>query len=509
MASYADQSLINASPNENYGAFLARKYNEGKLPHPSEMLVSSSHILVIDSRERNKQFYPNPAEYSIKFVTQYKQVTSIELKGTILPKTEYNVDTANNIIPFNVEDFITELTIKNPGSGYVDGVYNSAGGLISITEPGISGGTQAELTVVVTNGSVSSVTLDNPGTGYLRGHYGNLEIPTEGFYANSSPEVINRIPFGPNQQNRKKAQFNIEVGHELVATLEPGNYDFSSPNDSVNGLCREVTRALQVATQNAIDDGTITPVPGGPQTGQEYFPYSVGNTSDGSCYLFTPNPNASENSNVAIQRGEDDGSYNQSLFLELLWASNSYLNSTSNRLLGYGSKINVTFPNSPMDKTSGVTGDLVNPWISVPIESEFDYCLNDFPKYCTLAFGESRNDHADRIESTNDTLNKAFATLVFDGNPPDNVFREPSNNPVAGEGNSDFGTLLSKPGTLKGIKGADFDPKVLTFRTPQQEIKGISLRFQKLNGDLYDFHGKDHMLIFQINANDQNTGNRF
>ena len=149
-------------------------------------------------------------------------------------------------------------------------------------------------------------------------------------------------------------------------------------------------------------------------------------------------------------------------------------------------------------------------WVSTPIYSRFDYCLTDFPKYCILSFGASPSDSADRVESTNAVLDKAFAILVFDANAPDVVFREPSaTTPVEGEGNSNWSTLLCKPGTLKGIKGADYDSKILNFGpAPLAELKGINIRFSKLNGDLYDFKGKDHTLIFQIGANDINSGNR-
>ena len=179
-------------------------------------------------------------------------------------------------------------------------------------------------------------------------------------------------------------------------------------------------------------------------------------------------------------------------------------------LLGYGSSVIPTLPDTPLDQTSGELGVTVASWFSAPIEGRHCYCLMDFPKYCILSFGQSSSDSTDRIQSTNETLDKAFATLVFDANLPDVVFREPAAAPVPGEGNSNYSTLLNKPGTLKGIKGADFDSKILSFGpSPLAELKGISIRFQKFNGDPYDFKGQDHMLIFQINANDINSGNRW
>ena len=515
---FQDQSLIT-NPSNNYFSFQARKYNEGKVPLASEIISGSSHIMIIDSRERNRQFFPNPSNYSIKFEHQFKNVTSVELKGKKKKKTEYNVNTQNNKIVFNVEDYLTSARIKNPGFGYVDGVYGFGAvppndTLTLVTGPAITGGTNALITVTVLNSKIDSVVIADPGSGYLRGTYGSsIDFPAEGFYSNSDASFINLIPIDLMVEPNILAEVVFEVGHELVATLNIGQYDFAHPNDSAPGLCREVTRALQEATDDAINNGTLVPPVGGPQTGAEYFPYSVADSNDGSCFLFTPNPNASENTNVAIQRGEDDGTYSQSLFLELLWGLSEYQDSVAMTLLGYGSESLESLPlYTPLDQTSGTTGALVGigNWVSTPIYSRFDYCLTDFPKYCILSFGASPSDSADRVESTNAVLDKAFAILVFDANAPDVVFREPSATaPVEGEGNSNWSTLLCKPGTLKGIKGADYDSKILNFGpAPLAELKGINIRFSKLNGDLYDFKGKDHTLIFEIGANDINSGNR-
>lgn len=512
---FADQSLIT-NPRENYFSFLARKWDEGKFPNPSEMITGSSHIVVIDSRERNKTKFPSPSHYSIRFSDTYKNITSIELKGTVLPKTEYNVHTSNNKLSFNVEDSITQAIIKDGGEGYQDGVYGFGAvppndTMVNVSPPAINGGTNAQLTVTVTGGSITSVVIANSGLGYLRGTYGTYQDPANGFYRNSSVSVSLTIPFQPDSESfKRRANIQLEVGHELVAELRPGQYDFAVPNDSAAGLCAEVTRALQAATQNAIDSGILVPIVGGPQTGVEYFPTGTGNT--GSCFLFTPNLNASENSNVAIQRGDPanaGGGYQQYQFLELLFSNSTTIDENMSRVLGYGSEYIQTLGNTPLDQTSGVLNEIVA-WSSTPIESQYDYCLTDFPKYCILTFGATSSTTAERIESTNATLDRGFATLIFDANAQDVVYRDPNGSALPGAGDSNYNSLLSKPGTLKGIKGADFDAKVLSFGpVPKAELYGVSIEFKKYNGDYYDFHGKDHLLIFQLNANDINSGNRW
>lgn len=509
---------IGSGGNSNYYAFLARNPNEGKIPNSSEIISGSEHIYVVDSRERDLKYFPNPAFYTIKFQHVFKNITSIELKGSLIPKTEYNVNSENMFIPFNVQDYITGIKIRKRGYGYVDGIYGSGTpnpGAVSVTPPAVSSGIQAEISVVVSNNEITSIMIENRGSGYLRGYYGNLNSPENGFYMNSGASFINNIPIDKSLRHRfVSAEVDIVVGNELIASLTPGQYDFSHPNDSLPGLCREVTRSLQKAIDDAIDDNIIVPEIGGPQTGEEYFPYSTNNADNGSCFLTTNSPNASPNVNVAIQRGESDG-YQQSLFLELLWSSEDFSDSSSMRLLGYGTyltsnKYKVSFPSTPVDQTNNTTGELVVTWSSKPVIGKNDYNLVNTPKYVILSLGENGGE-IDRIESTATSLDKGFATLVFDANAPEVVFREPEDTlPAPGTGTSDWSSLLNKPGMMKAIKGADFDPKIISFGpAPLAELNSLTIKMTKMNGDLYDFHGKDHLLVFSFKCEDINSGNKW
>lgn len=501
---------IGTNPDSNYFSFLARKPNEGKIPHPSKMITGSSHTYIIDSRERNLNAYPNPACYTIKFSTNFKNVTSIELKGSIIPKTEYNVNTGNMFIPYNLQDYITNVSVDKHGGGYVDGVYS-----IDVSPPAITGGTNATVDVTVTGGRISGVTLTNRGSGYLTGYYGGIESPTNGFYMRSGATVpLGSIPYdNARKSEQRQGSIKIKVGNILLARLTPGQYDFAAPNDDAPGLCREVTESLQLATQAAIDDGILTPEVGGPQTGVQYFPFPNVDPDSGSCYLVTTNGNASPNIQVAIQRGESSGGYTQDPFLELLWGYEETSDSSAVRVLGYGSSVSTqkftsNLKSPPMDQTNNSTRGTA--WSKLPIIGRNDYDITDSPLYAILSFSEY-SSAGERIESTNSVLDKAFATVVFDANGPNVIYRDPT-DPISdpGTGPSNYSTLLSKPGMLKAVKGQDFDAKVLSFGpAPLAELNGITICFRKFNGDLLDFHGRDHMLIFSINAEDINSGNKW
>lgn len=468
----------------------------------------NTYTHVVHSRDRDLRADPLPSSYTIDLNTTYKNIISISLRGSLIPKTEPNVNGMNKIIPFNVQDYLTSVSIKEAGRYYVDGTYTAPD--VTVSPPSITGGTQATVSVTVSSGSISSVTITNPGSGYLRGYYGNRSSSGTDFFRRSGADIYLNIPvndpkFGSPAQ---PAVLKGNVGNILVAKLKEGQYDFSAPNDNSPGLCREVTRALQEAVDNAITEGLIVPAVGEPQDGSEYFPYAVADDATGSCWLYTPNPNSSENSNVAIQRGQPQGGDFNDPFLEILFGENQYKLSVADNLLGMGSSP-IDGPEKglmkPLDQTSGqLRLPMVNNagWTSQPIRGLNNYSLTDYPKFVVMLLNTDSFKCLDRVDSSSETINKAFATIVFDGNSPDTIFRSPVAAPVDGTGNSNFSSLLTKPGTLKGIKGNDFDSKKYIFNPQLPRMNKLFIEFYKINGEYYDFQGNDHTLFLDIVCDD-------
>ena len=189
----------------------------------------------------------------------------------------------------------------------------------------------------------------------------------------------------------------------------------------------------------------------------------------------------------------------------------------------------------------------------ITYSSENDYYLIGDPEYIVLSFRSKSNTGGnsfgalnDRVDSnTNSNINGVFACLIFDATQPavleaisaghtpallnsigvinrnhrdylyeDSLFTEVRQ--LAGN----TGSLHSEkkiPGLLKAMKGADFDKKLIEFIQPIAQMSDLSIRFtkftQNLNAgdskELYDFHGKEHLLIFEITCGDLMTGKRF
>lgn len=132
--------------------------NADAATHPANKVIVGKHTLVVDSRTRDCKCYPNPSKYRIAIGDVYKNITSIELRGVILPKSAYNVHSTNKYIDFAVGDSVTLINLRFGGNGYTS-VPN-----VHITPP--QSGVQAEATAVLTDGNVTSITLDVAGSGY-------------------------------------------------------------------------------------------------------------------------------------------------------------------------------------------------------------------------------------------------------------------------------------------------------------------------------------------------------
>ena len=81
--------------------------------------------LVIDSRDRNTDDYPNTYKYQVDFDYIYKDIVSIELVSANIPKTEYLINTSNNKIYFS-ENGGVELEATIPTGNYTPATLATA-----------------------------------------------------------------------------------------------------------------------------------------------------------------------------------------------------------------------------------------------------------------------------------------------------------------------------------------------------------------------------------------------
>ena len=62
--------------------------------------IKESYVFFVDSKQRNKKNSPNPNEYTLEFDEPFVNVFSFEVLDASIPRTQYAVDTHNNILIF-------------------------------------------------------------------------------------------------------------------------------------------------------------------------------------------------------------------------------------------------------------------------------------------------------------------------------------------------------------------------------------------------------------------------
>lgn len=119
---------------------------------------------------------------------------------------------------------------------------------------------------------------------------------------------------------------------------------------------------------------------------------------------------------------------------------------------------------------------------------------------------EIGNKSAERTESIDIATNRKFAIVIYDANEPDNI--QTYNSSTTASGSNVKLQVDRRPGRLKALKGTDFDKKIITFNPPIT-IDSFKITYYKYNSTLYDFHNREHMLTFELDAANYDSTYRY
>lgn len=467
--------------------------NANRVTHPTEKVTIGRHVFVVDSRQRDCSVYPTPSRYRIPIGDIFKNVTSIELRGAIIPKTSYNIHSSNKYIDFSIGDTVTNIRIINPGYGYTSPPN------VTISDP-VSGTTATATSTISASGVVDSITIGVAGTGYRRCRPPLVHI---------DPPPIN-VPAGciPNRRDCF-ATAVADVGVLYAAELREGNYVIGGNNvPGVTVIPSGLLLEIQNAMNFAVNGGAYDPASVSPFAVRLASQYPELDAAAGTPEAF--DTNATRFNRIQIVNVNSD-------HWELLWCTGPNHNLSSRRVLG--------FP--WIDQCEPVATPAINPGAGdilpagTSLRANFDFDLCDFPNYTILSFWAVADEDLERIESVPGFgLNRKFATMVFDANGPDNLLDLDGTTATVGgveylEGEVTKGPFYGKPALTKPLKGFDFDKKYLEFNPAVGKLSYLGIQFTKFGRkaggvpEFYDFQGRDHLLIFEISANDGRTGNRW
>ena len=605
--------LPNPSTNEPFN----------KATHPADKPIVAKHIFSIDSRQRDYDKYPNANNYYMSIPERYRNVTSIELKAAMLPRTEYNVNGSNKYLDFSVGDYISKIDIIGPayitklGKPLGQGIHK-----LTIGDPILIGDhiTQVKADIDVElniDSKIIRFIYNNQGSGY----------------SFAKPPRVSLGDFN---------DFKVTIGTEYYAKLREGQYviggnpqftDISANTTSSswvpNNLIAEIENSLSYAIlQDSVANAPDycysripwTSLPSGykdypllfsvrlmsqypslptydsssTRTLPENFETNACNFNrmyTTNCLIFKTSilQNVGDNFTIdgftynvlKVDTINLDTINNYILYCELTnpmgWSGLSnnddykichweYLFATGNNqvinsasLIGYNKRNyyynstikNRNFINIPIKVQHAIGGDTTLVPSGITYSSENDYYLFGDPEYSILSFrprygGNTISGINDRVDSQpNTNIDKVFACLIFDSTQPAVLQDVSSGKSIStigsvGNSNNSSSTFINydtnfddvkhltgnsgtqnvsynrAPGMLRAQKGHDFDKKIVDFPQPIAQIFDINIRFSKFSklgkgedDELYDFHGKEHLLLFEITCNDYMTGKRF
>uniref|UniRef100_A0A6C0I7T8 DUF5901 domain-containing protein n=1 Tax=viral metagenome TaxID=1070528 RepID=A0A6C0I7T8_9ZZZZ len=203
--------------------------------HPKKQKVVSKHTIIIDSRQRNYNLYPTPSNYQVELMEPHRNVERIELIAAMMPKTNYNVSTENNLLLVSVNGNPYVPINLTPGQYLIgSNVYGSpnysSNGSVVLT--GLLAELQTQLNTYSgsANFNVFLATVPSPtGTG------NNASVLNRVVITNSADSFS--IDFR-NTGYTSESPFRLLGFQKMVYTsLTSGNIIYATPGSENTGIC--------------------------------------------------------------------------------------------------------------------------------------------------------------------------------------------------------------------------------------------------------------------------------
>jgi hypothetical protein len=446
---------------------------------PWQEVYSVAKSVVIDSRQRDCARYKTPSAYSINLDNTFKNITSIELKGAIIPKSSYNIHSSNNKIDFAIGSSVTEIKVIDGGSGY------TVPPTITIYSPP-SGTTATAVAFINTFGSITNIAIVVAGSGYT---------------PSAPPNVFISPP--TNSRQARFARAVSIVGTHYTAELRPGEYDIGGnpipPAVFPNNLLLEIQNSMNYAANG----GAYNPLSNSPFAVRLVSQYPEIGAIPGTPEAYDTN-GCLFNRIQVINVNSDPW--------ELLWCSGPNKITSMASVMGYN-----TVDTGLAVATAAVVpggGTLIPAGTS--LRGHFDYNLKNDPDYIVMSIS-----NMDRLKSPdNDGLESTFAVIMFDNNNPETLHDLSSSvvGSIASVGGVQYlqgptgkGLFWRDAGAVKPIKGYDFDTKKLTFKPPISSVNSLRIEFTKFGykagGEeyYYNMEGREHLLLFEFTATDNRS----
>jgi hypothetical protein len=232
---------------------------EKELPKRSKVI--SKHNIIVDSRQRDYSIYPTPSTYLVNLSEPHRNVERIELIAAMMPKTEYNINSENNLLIVTIGGLTQQLTLttgqyligsnvhgninyKANGSVVFTGILaelqrvlnlhtNSAQNfnVFLVTTPESSGGTGTNASILnriaITNSSVA-FTIDFTNQYYSSGS----PFRVLGFYKQVYTSSITNVIYGTDDTGTcTQKNLNDQTTHTITIQSLVSVFDYDLKDD--------------------------------------------------------------------------------------------------------------------------------------------------------------------------------------------------------------------------------------------------------------------------------------
>jgi hypothetical protein len=437
--------------------------------------------LVVDSRDRNYELYPNPNNYVIQ-IPRYKDVLSVELTGADVPHSGFNVDNSCNTlyIAFTQDMFINYYNgVRQNGVSYIEVVippgFYEASDFVSNT--GALGTlnyenyyNSAPVNYIENTGILAkALKLAVIGTPYAAAdfyvifNYKTLKYVIVSDWAFA---ILNRDT-DKNTSNQPIPNFYVSQGVNVYNN--PITYYNTPPtpaqaNDSYLGDNNDRFTPLPNSIYNVLGFKM-----------KNYFP-------SGNLYKYQPAPIGAGNTLV-------DGAFSttNSNYVQISQGQNYYWPPPYS--VNYNTPYNSSNPcDASMTGLPLVAGPLVNYYVSYSLP---DIVNLSGEKYIILDIPE-----LNYRDITNSINNQFYCRILLDTNqntvPLTAYYSNTATYPTT--------TNLSTHNTIKAIKSSDIgNNRCIKYFSPSQGVLSkLTIRWLKYDGTPYDFQGQDHTLGFEL-----------
>ena len=422
--------------------------------HESIHANSSKQIytLLVDSRDRNLELYPDPNEYVIN-IPRFRDVLSVELVAADVPHTGFNIDEQENLIYIATSDAMFQ-------SYYIGQRIEGVSYLIARVPPGYYEASDLVSTIVAadTAGSVNYQFYYDPAP---LGYTWNTGVVAQALHI-ACPTINFAVAF-----NRKTLKYVI-IGDAPFAILN-----------------REIDYNNRITQQSLYINGVYSP--------------SINNATENGIYgtpNFRPLPNAMysvlglemRNYFPVFNNFDYVASYPSgatTTLMDYAYPASSYTGTVSEAV---GKNYFYPAPSEPFDPMNPFANPIGEPTGLGGVAGTYTVynCPNRADltgeKYVVLNITE-----LNYRTGTNDVLDNYLARMLLD--TPLNI------TPVGSTT-----TTLASVQTVKAIKSSDIGNNrcIKYFTPPQGVLAKLSIRWMKHDGTLYDFNGNEHTLTFEV-----------